>query len=165
VTPTRLRLLLAVALVTGIVTWAVLRVLAVWRGGYPDVGWPTPVTVALLAGAMFVTVFTVRPRLRRRPGAKPLPPLVAARFAALALASSRAGAAIAGGYLGFIAALAGELDTDYGRERAIYAGLTVVASVALVVAALLLERACRLPDDDGAGGAGPGGGGGLGSAA
>lgn len=147
-TPTRFRLLFTVALVTGVVTWAVLRALDAWRGGFPAIGWPTPATVALLAAALFATVITLRPRLRRKPGAKPLPPLVAARFAALALASSRVGAALAGGYLGFVVALGGELDTDYGRERAIYAGITVVASIALAIAGLLLERACRLPDDD-----------------
>ena len=145
--PTRVRFLLAVALVAGLLTWAVLRALDTWRGGFPAIGWPTPTLVALLAGAMFVTVLTVRPRLRRKPGAKPLPPLVAARFAALALASSRVGAALAGGYLGFVLALSPELDTDYGRERAILAALTALASVALVVAALLLERACRIPED------------------
>lgn len=157
--PTRLRLLFTIALLVGVVTWAVLRALDAWRGGFPDVGWSIPLTVALLAVALFVTVFALRPRLRRKPGAKPLPPLVAARFAALSLAASRVGAGVAGGYLGFIAALSGELDTDYGRERAIYAALTAAAALALMVAGLLLERACRLPDEDGTGD------GGLGSAA
>ena len=72
--PTRVRFLLVVALVVGLLTWAVLRALDAWRGGFPAISWPTPTLVALLAGAMFVTVFTVRPRLLRRPGARPLPP-------------------------------------------------------------------------------------------
>jgi hypothetical protein len=146
VTPTRVRLLVGVALVVGLLTWAVLRVVEARSGSLPDVPWTVPATLALLAAAMFVTVLTLRPRLRRRPGAKPLPPLVAARFAALALASSRAGAAVAGAYLGFAAVLAGDLEVAYNRERAISALLAAAASGALVVAALFLERACRIPE-------------------
>ena len=151
--PTRLRLLAAVAVVVGVLTWGVLRILDAWRGGYPDLRWITPVTVLLIAVALLATVLAVRPRLRRDPGTKPVPPLLAARFAALSLACSRAGAADAGGYAGFAVALAGELDTAYGRERAIYAALTVAASLLLIVFALMLERACRIPEDhDGAAG-------------
>ena len=86
--PTRLRLLLGVAVVVGVATWGVLRVVAAWRGGYPDITWVTPATLWLLAAALLGTALAARPRLRRKPGAKPLPPLVAARLAALALASS-----------------------------------------------------------------------------
>ena len=157
--PTRLRLLVGVAVVVGVLTWAVLTVLDAWRGGFPAIGWPTPATVAVLDVALAATVLAIRPRLLRRPGAKPLNPLLAARFAALALACSRVGAALVGGYTGFAVALVGVLDTSYGRERAIYAGLTVVASLVLVVLALVLERACRVHEP------GPDENGGLGSAA
>jgi hypothetical protein len=155
VRPTRVRLLVGIAVVVGVLTWGLLRILDAWRGGYPDLRWITPVTVLLLAVAVLATVLAVRPRLRRDPGTKPVPPLLAARFAALSLACSRAGAAIAGGYAGFAVALVGQLDTAYGRERAIYAVLTVVASVLLIVFALMLEHACRIPDDtEGTGGNG-----------
>lgn len=88
-TPTRVRFLLGLALGVGIVTWAVLRALDAVRGGFPAIGWTTPATVVILDVALLATVLAVRPRLLRRPGAKPLNPLLAARFAALALACSR----------------------------------------------------------------------------
>ena len=146
--PTRIRMLLGVALVTALLTWAVLRAHDKWRGGYPDVSWITPAALWLFAAAMVVTVVAVRPRLLRKPGAKPLDPLVAARFAALALASSRVGAAVVGAYIGFAVALIGELDTPYGRRRAVYAALTAVAAVVVVAAGLALERACRIREGD-----------------
>ena len=142
-----MRFLVGLAVGVGLVTWAVLRALDAWRGGFPAIGWTTPTTLVVLDVALLATVLAVRPRLLRRPGSKPLDPLLAARFAALALACSRVGAAVAGGYLGFVAALAGQLDTAYGRERAVYALLTVAAAVVLAVLAMVLERACRVPDD------------------
>lgn len=159
-TPTRLRFLAGVALVVGLLVWAVLRAVDATRGRLPDITWLTPATVGLLALALIATTVAVRPRLRRAPGTKPVPPLVAARLAALALACSRVGAALVGGYLGLVAALTADLDTDYGRERAVLAALTALAALVLVVTALVLERACRIPDDEEERGDG-----GLGSAA
>jgi hypothetical protein len=41
-----------------------------------------------------------------------------------------------------------DLDTQLGSARVWHAGFAGLAGLLLVVAALLLERACRIPGDD-----------------
>lgn len=93
----------------------------------------------------------IRRRLTgRRPG-KPLAPIAIARLVALAKASSAAGAAIgglAGGYLVFVL---GELSKTIPARDARVAGATVAAALALLAAALYLERCCRAPQPPGDG--------------
>jgi hypothetical protein len=74
-------------------------------------------------------------------------PLVAARTAALAMAASRTGAIAGGVYLGIALSFATRWGQEAGRERVITAGLSVLASIAVVAVALWLERMCRLPSD------------------
>jgi hypothetical protein len=40
------------------------------------------------------------------------------------------------------------LDLPTRRDQAIYAGFSVLAGIAVIVAALFLERVCKLPDDE-----------------
>jgi hypothetical protein len=40
------------------------------------------------------------------------------------------------------------LDMPSRRDQAIYAGFSVVAGIAVIAAALFLERVCKLPEDD-----------------
>ncbi len=77
-----------------------------------------------------------------------MPPLVAARTAALALAASRTGALIGGFYLGIGLGLLGVRDTPTGSASLAAAVACVLACVVLVAAALWLEQLCRLRDDD-----------------
>jgi hypothetical protein len=77
-----------------------------------------------------------------------MPPLVAARTAALALAASRTGALIGGFYLGVALGLLGVSDTPTGSSSLSAALTSVLACAVLVGAALWLERLCRLPEDD-----------------
>ena len=158
--PTRARLLLSIALVSGVLGWGLLRAWETSRGTLPTIAWTTPAALGLLALAVLVTALVLRPRLRRRPGTKPVPPLFAARLAALALASSRVGAAVVGVYAGFALVLAGELDTAFGRRRLWPALLTAAAAGVLVVAGLVLENACRIRDDESRGEPGATGAGG-----
>lgn len=84
---------------------------------------------------------------RGQPGREPVEPLAAARYAVLAKASSLAGAIFAGGYAGFLPWLLIEsrrLSAAGAELPPTIGGL--LASVALMVAALLLERACRVPE-------------------
>lgn len=77
-----------------------------------------------------------------------LPPLVAARTAALALAASRTGALIGGFYLGIALGLIPVIATPSGSSSAAAAVASVIACVVLVASALWLERMCRVHDDD-----------------
>ncbi len=72
----------------------------------------------------------------------------AAKMLALSRSCVIVGALFAGGYGGFALAFVGDLDTPLGQERAVNGGVAALAGLLLLVVALLLERACRLPEDD-----------------
>ena len=75
-------------------------------------------------------------------------PQRAVAFLVLGKASALAGALVAGGYLGFALNFLTRLDAATPRDRVIRSAVAVVAGVALMVAGLLLERACKVPDSD-----------------
>jgi hypothetical protein len=73
-------------------------------------------------------------------------PLQVARAAALAKASSLAGSLLLGLYAGFFVWLFPRRDQlAAANDDVVVAGLSAGACVLLLVAALLLERACRTP--------------------
>lgn len=145
--PTGWRVLLAIAVIGAAVGWAVVSVLQSWSGSTPSVPWTAPLTMAALAGGFAIAARTLRPRLRREDGHKPLDPFVAARTAVLAMAGSRAGAFLAGGYTGFGIYLLPNLDNAYRRSLLLPIGLSILGALALMLAALWLERVCRIPSD------------------
>ena len=108
-----------------------------------------PLTMAVLAVVEVGMARVVRERLlhRLRPGARPLHPMQIARAAALAKASSTAGAVLLGAYAGLLAWTLPRRDelASLGRESTVGV-VSVLASLALVAAALWLERCCRTPD-------------------
>ena len=115
-----------------------------------------PVSIVLLAVVELGMAKVVRDRVRHRldarglPRGRPLHPMQIARAAVLAKASSAGGAVLLGGYGGLLAwTLPRRGMLAASREDALVAGVSAIASVALVVAALVLERACRRPDERG----------------
>ena len=139
------RLLVGIALVSGVVSWAVLRVWTNGLGALPEVPWPTAVVIAVFGVGVLFSALLLRPRIRRKEGHRPIEPLVSARFGVLSLAASRAGALFIGGYGGFLAIAVSDVTIDYRRHVAIVSGLCVLAAGVLVAAGLVLERSCRLP--------------------
>ncbi|MFM9136145.1 MAG: DUF3180 family protein [bacterium] len=93
-------------------------------------------------------VVTTTPRGAQRTGRPRIPPLVAARTAALAMAASRTGALIGGFYLGILLAIIPVVSTPSGSASASAALASVGACAVLVVSALWLESMCRLRNDD-----------------
>ena len=72
-----------------------------------------------------------------------------ARAAVLAKASSAGGAVLLGIYGGLLSwTLPRREEIAASEQDALVAGISAVACLGLVVAALLLERVCRRPDDD-----------------
>jgi hypothetical protein len=142
------RLLLAIVAVSGLLSWGLLHAWTNNVGALPDVPWPTAVVIAVVGTAVLVSALRLRPRIRRKQGHPPLEPLVAARYAVLSLACSRAGALFVGGYGGFLGLALSDLSIDYRRHVALVSGLCVLASCLLVAGGLVLERACRLPPSD-----------------
>jgi len=148
VTPTRPRMLLVLAVVATAVGWGATRIVDSVIGRFFPVPWSVPALMLLLAAAVALWARGTRDRLRRKPGTTPMPPLVAARTAALALATSRAGSVVGGFYLGVALGLAQYWSAnDASRTLAVAALLTAASSGLLVAAGLWLERVCRLPED------------------
>ena len=143
-TPTRLRTLFLIAVVVAAVSWLVLH--AVY-GSLPPLPWTMVPALIIAAGGEVITGRGLQARILRRPGAKPVPPLQVARMVALAKASSLAAAVIGGVAAGFAGAAAGSLPAPAARHDVFTASSTFVAAVVLAVAALYLERCCRVPED------------------
>ena len=141
-TPTRLRTLFAVAVVSGLVTYLLFQ----WR--YSSLP-PVPISAAVSTGGLAVAELFLAPgtraRLDGRPGTKPILPISVARIAALAKASSALGALMTGVWLGIGAYVLPRLDLATPRRDAIRAGAGLAVALLLVVAALRLENVCRVP--------------------
>jgi len=145
---TRIRLLVVLAAIAAVVGYAVLTVVVGQSGRVIQVPWLAAVTVWVLAVALAIWALLSRPRLQRKPGTKPLPPLMAARTAALAMAASRAGSLVAGFYAGVAVATLSHRETPAGLSTLWASAASAVGALALVAAALWLEYLCRLPLDD-----------------
>lgn len=150
--PTRIRVLLILGLVAAALGWSLVAVIQGQSGRTLPVPWLAGITMWVLATGLTIWTLMSRPRLLRRPGARPMPPLVAARTAALAMAASRTGALISGLYAGVslgALSIVTSRDTPAGQNT-LFAALTACAgALALAVVAVWLERICRLPQDPG----------------
>lgn len=147
----RIRTLAGLCAAAAVVAWSAARL---WDtlGTLPGAPVAAPIVLALIAVALFATALSLRARLRaqreRRPGAKGVDPLAAARAVVFGQASALVAALVGGMYGGLcIYLVMYKLDMDPRRHQAIYAGLAFLAAVAVVAAALFLERVCKLPDD------------------
>lgn len=147
----RIRLLAGVFAVAGILSWAGARL---WNsvGTLPSVPLAAPIVLALIAVVLLATALSIRARLKaqreRRPEAKGVDPLMAARAVVFGQASALVAALVSGMYGGTGVFLLESLDIPARRDQAIYAGFSVLAGIAVIAAALFLERVCKLPEDD-----------------
>jgi hypothetical protein len=134
-------------LVAGLAAMALSWVLVShYYGDIPRIPWLPAFTVFAIAIGEAVLARTTKARIDRRPGAAPVEPLAVARYVVLAKASSLAGSIFAGFYVGLLVWLLAQR----GRLTAASADIPptaagIVAALALVAAALWLERACRVP--------------------
>ncbi|WNM29314.1 DUF3180 domain-containing protein [Streptomyces sp. Li-HN-5-11] len=147
----RIRVLVGVFVIAGVLSWAGARL---WNavGTLPSVPLAAPIVLALIAAVLMSTALSLRARLRaqreRRPGAKGVDPLMAARAVVFGQASALVAALVAGMYGGTGVLLLELLDIPTRRDQAVYAGFSVLAGIAVIAAALFLERVCKLPEDD-----------------
>ncbi len=135
----------------GVLTgWAVVGLVGGWllrpvserlRGTAPIVTWAQPLALVLVAAILgataYVTWRTVHLQHQR------LDPHRAVNRLVLARACAMVGALVAGGYLGYAVSWMG-VDTELADQRVWRSALAGVAGVAIVITALLLERACRI---------------------
>ncbi|MEU7293285.1 DUF3180 domain-containing protein [Streptomyces exfoliatus] len=146
----RLKVLAGLFLVAGILSWGAARL---WDsvGTLPSVPIAAPIVLAVIAVVLTATALSIRTRLKaqreRRPGAKGVEPLMAARAVVFGQASALVAALVAGMYGGTGVYLLAFLDVPARRDQAFYAALAVAAGIGVIAAALFLERVCKLPDD------------------
>jgi len=140
VKPTRLSLLFAVAVVAGVVSYLLT---SAFYGDLPPLPLYAPIFLAVLAAAEGYTAATTAARLAGRPGTQPIHPLTVARIAALAKATSPVAALVAGAYGGALAYVA-QVPGPHARADLRTSIVGVAASVLLTVAALAMERVCRV---------------------
>jgi Protein of unknown function (DUF3180) len=134
--------LVAVAAACALVVWLIVR------GTFtklPPLPWTAVPALLILAIAEAFSGRNLRARIQGRRGGKPLAPIAVARMAALAKASSLAGAVFAGFGAGFLIYTLGSIDKAVPGHDAISAGVTFVSAIVLVGAALYLEHCCRAP--------------------
>ncbi|MGW0534299.1 DUF3180 domain-containing protein [Streptomyces sp. NPDC003032] len=147
----RIRTLAGLFVVAGVLSWSGARL---WDsvGTLPRVPLAAPIVLAVIAVVLLSTALSLRARLRaqreRRPGAKGVEPMMAARAVVFGQASALVVALVAGMYGGAGAFLLEFLDVPPRRDQAVYAGLSVLMGIAVIAAALFLERVCKLPEDD-----------------
>jgi hypothetical protein len=144
--PTRPTNLILAAVVAGAAGYLVMRQ---YFGDIPDVTWLAGITMAALAVVEGITARTTKARIDRRPRAGMLNPLLVVRLVVLAKASSLAGAIFAGAYGGVVAWALSERGRLVVADRNLAPSLAgLVGALGLVAAALLLERACRVPPEE-----------------
>ncbi len=129
---------------------AALLLYLLFQVGYGSLP-PLPILggTTLLAFAVVEAVlgFTVRARIQRRPGTRPMPPLTAAKAVVLAKASSLAGSLVTGAWLGVLGyVLPRRSDLTAAAADTMAAVIGAVCAAALVAAGLWLEHSCRTPD-------------------
>jgi hypothetical protein len=168
-TPTRIRSLVVLAVVCAAATWLLL---VHAYSSLPPLPWTMVLTLLLLAVVEARAGYLIKARLsgKRRPGqdggadgggrptesvsggqwgarSRPLHPIAIARTAAIAKASALASAVIGGVACGFVLDLARLLSDPIPRQDTFTALGILGSSVVLAVAAVYLERSCRVPPD------------------
>jgi lysylphosphatidylglycerol synthetase-like protein (DUF2156 family) len=134
--------------------WAVVGLAGGWlvhplaermSGTAPIVSWLQPLALFLVAAILGMTAQatwrTVQVRRER------LQPHQAVNRLVLARACAFVGALAAGGYLGYALSWLG-VEAELADQRLVRSLVAAAGSVLVVVTALLLERACRVRDDD-----------------
>ncbi|MBA2560988.1 MAG: DUF3180 domain-containing protein [Propionibacteriales bacterium] len=143
--PTRINTLVA-SFVLGAAAGYTLVPVSEWLNGTaPTIEWSSVAVLVVIAAVLLALAYSTY-RIVHRDRAR-MEPQRAVNFLMLAKASALMGALVAGGYGGFGAQFLDQLEIALPRERVIRSVASAVASVAIVICALLLERACRVPRD------------------
>ena len=142
---TKARDLLAAGLIAGLLAHLLLRLAYGSLGPLPKLAGLTLLVIAVIDALLG---FSLRARIYRKRGARPVEPLTAARAVALAKASSLMGAIMFGvwaGVLIYVLPVRGEFDV--AANDMVSAIVGVICSALLVAAALWLEYCCKTPRD------------------
>lgn len=142
--PTPPLTLVKLAVVGLVLGWLVRPVYRALEARPPIVTWPQPVALVLVAVLLGLTAWLTHRAVhvqRRR-----LAPHQAVNRLVLARACALVGALVGGAYAGYAVGQLG-LSAELAGQRLIRSALAALACAAVCVAALLLERACRVRSD------------------
>ncbi|MBB2945711.1 chromate transport protein ChrA [Actinoplanes lutulentus] len=140
--PTSISVLVVAGLAAAAVGWLLL---SFSYSRLPSLPWTPALILAVLAVAEAMLAQNTSARIQRKPGALPVEPLAVARYVALAKASSLVGAIFAGFSAGLLTWLLLE-PTKAARDDIPATAGGLIAGLALIGAALWLERSCRVPE-------------------
>lgn len=143
VTSTPRRALVVAALFGGLAGWLLAVTTAALDVVPPSIPWSAPVGLFLVAALVGAIAWTTHQQIQVR--RQRMEPQRAVAFLVLGKASALGGALVAGGYLGYALSFVNRFEADGPRERVVRSLVALVGGVALCVAGLLLERACRVP--------------------
>ncbi len=133
------------SVIVGLVAGWLLHPVTDRFGTPPVVTWGQPLALALVAVLLLATARGTHRTLQVH--RERLEPHQAVNRLALARASVVVGALVAGGYFGYAVSWLG-LRAELADERMVRSALAGLAGVAIVVGAVLLERACRVPSGE-----------------
>lgn len=137
---------LAAWAVAGLVLGRALRPVSEWLGGTaPVITWSQPVALAAVAAALAAAARATHRTVHV--DRRPLASHQAVNRLLLARSCALVGAVVAGGYVGYALAWLGSASA-LADQRLLRSGLCALAAVAVVITALLLERACRVRESD-----------------
>jgi Protein of unknown function (DUF3180) len=148
---TRISLLTALALLTAALGWSMARLWPHWFLVQMPVPPMNAVTMWLLATTLLIWTLLARKRLQSEIPSNRMPPLVAARTVALAMAGSRVGALVLGFYVGLLVINLQLIRSPDVSQRILIIALVALAALLLTVTAMWLERLCQIkhPPSDG----------------
>lgn len=137
---------LVLAGLVGVVVGLVYAIAEAARSGTPVVLTGLGLVTLVLVVLGLVVAARYMSRVKRRTA--PVDPLLAVRILVLGRTGAVVGAVVAGLYLGIgVQRVGSGLTAGGGGRQVVLAGLGVLAGLAVTVAGLVVERACRRPDD------------------
>ena len=145
VRPTSRRLLIAIAVLGLAIGVTVVQAIESGGGVAPAVSWLTLIAWTFLAALLFMAARNTHQRIQVR--RERMEPSRAVFLLMIGKASAFVGALCTGVYAGFALRFLQAMGSSGPRNRVIMAAAAAVISVLVVTAGLLLERACRIPED------------------
>jgi small-conductance mechanosensitive channel len=126
--------------------WLLRRVSESWWGSAPVVTWLQPLALLVVALIIGGTAWATRRSLDGK--AERIGPLYAVNRLVLGRTCALVGALVAGGYAGYALSWLGISGDPLAGQRVLRSAISAVLGVGILVAGILLERACRVRGED-----------------
>ena len=139
-----LKVLVACGLAGLVLGWVVRHAVAAAGSVVPVVSWVQALVLFFVAGVLVAVARLTRQALAA-PARRPEPHQLVNRLV-LARACSLVGALVAGAYAGYAVSWLG-VPSELSGQRVLRGLVAAAGALAMAVAAVVLERACRVPPD------------------